>query len=35
MSDIQSVLQAPLHISFGELFVRAELELMLRAEVSA
>jgi hypothetical protein len=27
-------LQAPLHISFGELFVRAELELMLREEVS-
>jgi hypothetical protein len=34
ISDIQSVLQAPLHISFGELFVRAELELMLREEVS-
>ncbi len=35
MSDIQSALQAPLHISFGELFVRAELELMLHEQVSA
>jgi len=32
MGDIQSVLRAPLHISFGELFVRAELELMLREQ---
>ena len=34
MSDIQSMLEAPLHISFGELFVRAELELMLHEQVS-
>ncbi len=34
MSDMQSALQAPLHISFCELFVRAELELMLHEQVS-
>jgi hypothetical protein len=32
LSDIQSVLEAPLHVSFGELFVRAELELLLHEQ---
>ena len=35
MDDIQSVLQAPLHISFGELFVRVELEMMLHEQIAA
>jgi hypothetical protein len=33
LGDIQSVLQAPAHITFGELFVRAELEVMLIEQI--